>query len=182
MWFFITELCLKDVTFFRLGLHKSMSGGWLKDSLPCQSEKTALDQLLQFMATSLQDEVRRSDRNRIGGIILTTLLAEDSIIYLIAAIKRHGLLKKFDDLVAGLCHLETVFKRRKICRRVFSLPYLDKYLTGLHIDLEHGNLETERSEVLTRVGFIALHHVMVSTISLSFCKEFNLGFSLIFFS
>ena len=116
-------------------------------------------------------EVNRSAR--VGGVILTTILHEDSLLYLCAAMKRHGLFKQFENVVAGFCHLETVFKKRNICRKVFSLRYLDRYLqsVGVACTGEYGNLESERSEVLARVGYEALNHIMVKFIIFALVHE-----------
>lgn len=77
--------------------------------------------------------------------------------------KRHGLLKQFENLVAGFSHIETVFKKKNICRKVFNLRYLDRFLQAAGVTTTQGlgNLETQSSQVLARVGYEALNHVMV---------------------
>ncbi len=113
------------------------------------------------MSNSL--ESCRSTSSRVGGIILTSILYEDSLVYLLAAMKRHGLLKQFENLVAGFSHIETVFKKKNICRKVFNLRYLDRFLQAAGVTTTQGlgNLETQSSQVLARVGYEALNHVMV---------------------
>ena len=105
----------------------------------------------------------RSTSSRVGGIILTSILYEDSLVYLLAAMKRHGVLKQFENLVAGFSHIETVFKKKNICRKVFNLRYLDRFLQAAGVTTTQGlgNLETQSSQVLARVGYEALNHVMV---------------------
>ena len=101
-----------------------VAGSWVYtsggDQLPCVTEKQLLNQLLERLESAMKTE------DKPGGVVLTTVLDDNSILYLIAAAKMNGLLKRFMDLVAGFTSLETIFKKKNICKK-FNLKFLDKY-------------------------------------------------------
>ena len=133
--------------------------------VPCLSEKVALDQLLKLI------ESRMTEENRMGGAVLTTILDDDSLVYLIAAFKTNGLLKRFMDLVAGFAHLETLFKAKNLCKKVFSLKSIEKYCET-RLAGSRKSLEKEPSGVLAEVGFSVLSHILNQKLS---AREFIQG-------
>ena len=136
----------------------------------CLSEKPALDQLLKIL------ESRMSLENTVGGVVMTTILEDDSLAYLTAAMKANGLLKRFMDVVAGFAHLETLFKEKGICKKMFSLKFLEKYTNSI-LPERRVNLEKEPSGVLAEVGFSALSHILKENLSSQdFIRKFTFPF------
>jgi hypothetical protein len=69
-----------------------------------------------------------------GGAVLVTLLNDDSLLYLVAAVKRHGLLATWLDLVAAVTSLEGLFIELDIAKRPFGLGFLDRHCKSIWKD------------------------------------------------
>lgn len=136
--------------------------------VPCLSEKSALDRFLQVLESAMQAE------GKTGGVILTTIQEDEGLVYLIGAMKINGLLRKFLDLVAGFSHLENIFRKRNICKRVFNLKFLEKYFRTVRKDRSYKSLEEEPSRTLAEVGFSTLVHVLENDLnSAQFIQEYT---------
>lgn len=124
-----------------------------KERVPCIPEKDALDELLRILESSLKSQ------DGTGGVVLVSVLDDDSLVYLFAGMRRNGLMKKFLDLISGFSNLQTLFKKKEVSKKIFNLKFLDKFARSILPDLEPTRLEKARSNVLAKVGFATLKHI-----------------------
>ena len=125
-----------------------------KERVPCIPEKDSLDELLRILESSLKSQ------DGTGGVILVTVLDDDSLVYLLAGMRRNGLMKKFLDLIIGFSNLQTLFKKKEISKKNFNLKFLDKFARSILPDLDPTHLEKARSNVVAKVGFATLKHIL----------------------
>jgi hypothetical protein len=112
---------------FRLGLQKTNRGQWLfghkgEEPSTCLTQEKLL---LQSFLSVLDLELQRG--RRAGGAVLVTLLNDDSLLHLVAALKRHGLLPRLLETVAAATSLEVLFRQLEVAKRAFGLAFLDKH-------------------------------------------------------
>jgi hypothetical protein len=130
-WFLYKGAMLAEVItlpyFFRLGLQKTNRGQWLfghkgEEPSACLTQEKLL---LQSFLSVLDLELQRG--RRAGGAVLVTLLNDDSLLHLVAALKRHGLLPRLLETVAAATSLEVLFRQLEVAKRAFGLAFLDKH-------------------------------------------------------
>ena len=119
---------LTFLSFFSLGIQKTDTGQWIYTSskgsepTPCHTDERSL---LETLLAVLRVELLRG--KCAGGHLLVSLLNDDSLLYLVAAVTRHGLLGRLLELVAAVTSLEVLFRQLGLAKRSFGLKFLDKY-------------------------------------------------------
>ena len=88
--------------------------------------------LLESFLSVLAVESMRGKRP--GGVVLVTLLDDEGLLYLLAAMKRHGLLSRLLDQVAAATSLEVIFRHLDIAKRAFGFNFLDKHCKSIWKD------------------------------------------------
>ena len=129
--------------------------------ISCVAEKILLDRLLQ----SLEWYIKTKEAG--GGVILISVMDDDSLVYLTAALRMNSLYARFIDLVAGFSNVEAVFKHKKICKKMFSLKFLETYLIK-HVSKgeRFKDLEKCSSGILAEAGLISLNHILGQNVAL----------------
>ena len=123
--------------------------------MSCVSEKVLLDRLLQ----SLEWYIKNKEAG--GGVVLISVMDDDSLVYLMAALRMNSLHGRFIDMVPGFSNVETIFKHKKICKKMFSLKFLETYLSK-HVSegQRFKDLSKCSSGILAEAGMISLNHIL----------------------